>query len=102
MRFWVAHASRDHGLFLTCEIRRVEQLFGKDCFGATPKPASETSALPGEPAQIVSCVRVFRRQRFDIADFHVNFLYAGPFCARAEEPAALSDDACSVERITRD
>jgi len=44
----------------------------------------------------------FRRQRFDIADFDVDFLYTGPFCARAEEPSPLSDDACSVERIARD
>jgi hypothetical protein len=55
-----------------------------------------------ECTQIVGHVWIFRRQRFDIADFDVDFLYAGPFCARAEEPAPLSDDACSVERITRD
>src|SRR5206468_8185948 len=47
-------------------------------------------------------VWIFRRQRFDIADFDVDFLYAGPLCARAEEPAPLSNDACSVESITRD
>jgi hypothetical protein len=55
-----------------------------------------------ERAQIVRHVWIFRRQYFDIADFDVDFLYAGPLCARAEEPAPLSDDACSVERITRD
>src|SRR5262245_23829505 len=55
-----------------------------------------------EYAQIVRDVWMFCRQRFDIADFDVDFLYAGPFCARAEEPAPLSDDACSVERIARD
>src|SRR5947207_6276040 len=53
-------------------------------------------------AEIVGNVWIFRRKRFDIADFDVDFLYAGPFCARAEEPAPLSDDACSVERIARD
>jgi hypothetical protein len=55
-----------------------------------------------ERSQIAGHVRIFRCQRFDIADFDVDFLYAGPFCARAEEPAPLTDDACSVERITRD
>jgi hypothetical protein len=53
-------------------------------------------------AQVVGHVRVFRRQSFDIAYFDVDFLYAGPFCARAEEPAPSSDYACSVERIARD
>jgi hypothetical protein len=42
-----------------------------------------------ERSQIVGHVRIFRRQRFDIADFDVDFLYAQPFCARAEEPAPL-------------
>jgi hypothetical protein len=55
-----------------------------------------------ERSQIVGHVWIFRRQRFDIADFHVDFLYAGPFCARAEKPAPLSDDACSVELIAWD
>ena len=53
-------------------------------------------------AQIVGDIWIFCRQRFDIADFDVDFLYAGPFCARAEKPAPLSDDACSVEGVTRD
>ena len=52
-----------------------------------------------ECTQIVGHVRMFRRQRFDIADFDVDFLYAGPFCARAEEPAPLSHDPRRVERI---
>jgi hypothetical protein len=55
-----------------------------------------------ECTQIVGRVRIFRRQSFDIAGFDVDFFYAGPFCARTEEPAPLSDDACSVKRITRD
>jgi hypothetical protein len=55
-----------------------------------------------ERPQIVGHVWIFHRQSFDIADFHVNFLYTGPFCARAEEPAPLSDDPCGVKRITRD
>ena len=66
-------------------------------------PARETHALPLlECAQIVGNVWIFRSQRFDIADFDVDFLYAGPFCARAEEPAPLSDNPRSVERIARD
>jgi hypothetical protein len=40
-----------------------------------------------ERSQIVGHVWILRRQRFDIADFDVDFLYTGPFCARAEEPA---------------
>jgi hypothetical protein len=40
-----------------------------------------------ERSQIVRHVWIFRRQRFDIADFDVDFLYARLFCARAEEPA---------------
>ena len=46
-------------------------------------------------SQIVSHVWISRRQGVDIAEFDVDFLYPGPFCARA-------DDACSVEHITRD
>src|SRR3954453_18178269 len=69
----------------------------------TRSPARETHALPVlECAEIVGNVWIFRRQRFDIADFDVDFLYSRPFCARAEEPAPLSDHACSVKRITRD
>ena len=68
----------------------------------TRSPARETHALRGKCAQIVGHVRMSRRQCFDIADFDVDFLYAGPFCARAEEPTPLPDDACSVKRITRD
>ena len=68
----------------------------------TRSPARETRALPGECSQLIGDVWILRCERFDIADFDVDFLYAGPFCARAEEPAPLSDDACSVERITRD
>jgi hypothetical protein len=55
-----------------------------------------------ERAKIVGDVRIFRRERFDIADFHVNSFDAWPFGARAEEPAAISNDACSVEGIARD
>ena len=53
-------------------------------------------------AQIGGRAWIFRSERFDIADFHVNAFYAGPFCARAKESAPLSNDACSVERITWD
>src|SRR6266478_55210 len=69
-------------------------------FGASTHSQSLLSLLKG--AEIVGNVWIFRRKRFDIADFDVDFLYAGPFCARAEEPAPLSDDACSVERIAGD
>jgi hypothetical protein len=55
-----------------------------------------------ERPQIVGHVWIFSRQRFDIADFDVNFLYSGPFRARTEEPTPLSYDACSVEGVTRD
>lgn len=55
-----------------------------------------------ECAQIVGHVGILRRQRFDVPDFNVNFLYAGPFCARAEKPAPLADDTCGVERIAWD
>ena len=69
----------------------------------TRSPARKTHALPFlECAQIVGHIRISRRQRFDIGDFDVDFLYAGPFCARAEEPAPLSDNPRSVERIARD
>jgi hypothetical protein len=55
-----------------------------------------------ECAQIVGDVWIFRRERFDIADFNIDFLYAGPFCAPTEEPAPLSDHARSVESIPGD
>jgi hypothetical protein len=49
----------------------------------TRSPARETHALPGKCTQIVGYVWIFRRQRFDVADFDVDFLYARPFCAHA-------------------
>ena len=69
-------------------------------FGASTYSQSVLPLL--KRTQIVGNVWIFRCQRFDVADFHVNSFYAWPFCARTEEPAALSDDACSVECITRD
>jgi hypothetical protein len=45
----------------------------------TRSPARETHALPGKCTQIVGHLRIFRRQRFDIAGFDVDFLSAGPF-----------------------
>jgi hypothetical protein len=45
----------------------------------TRSPARETHALPGKCTQIVGHVRIFGRQRFDIADFDVDFLYAESF-----------------------
>ena len=68
----------------------------------TRSPAREKHTLPRECPQLVGHVQTFRRQLFDIADFDVDFLYAGPFCARTKEPPSFSDDACSVERIIRD
>ena len=57
-----------------------------------------------ERPQIVGHVWIFCCQRFDVTDFYVNSFYAGPFCARAEEPApnAFGDDACSVEGVAGD
>src|ERR1043166_1903143 len=53
-------------------------------------------------AQIGGPLWIFCRPRLNIADLDVDFLYAGPFCAGAEEPTPLSDDACGVKRIARD
>ena len=65
--------------------------------------APQTVSLSAlECTQIDGHIWIFRRQGVDIAQFDIGFLDAGPFCARAEEPSPLSDDACSVERITRD
>ena len=69
-------------------------------FGASTHSQSLLPLLKG--TQIVGNVWILGCERFDIADFHVDFLYAGPFCARAEEPTPLSNDACSVERIAGD
>jgi hypothetical protein len=69
-------------------------------FGASTHSQSVLPLL--KRTQIVGHVRIFRRQRFDITDFDVDLFYTGPFGARTEEPAPLSDDACSVESITRD
>jgi len=40
----------------------------------TRSPARETRALPGSCAQIVGLIRIFRRERFNMADFDVDFL----------------------------
>src|SRR6266404_9767290 len=69
-------------------------------FGASTHSQSLLPLLKG--TQIVGNVWILGCERFDIADFDVDFLYAGPFCARAEEPTPLSNDACSVERIAGD
>src|SRR6266480_3985231 len=53
----------------------------------------------GEGAKIVGNLRIFRRQRIDVANLDVDRLYAGPFGARAEEPAATAYHAGSMERI---
>jgi hypothetical protein len=55
-----------------------------------------------ERPQIVRHVWIFCCERFDVTDFYVNSFYAWPFGARAEEPAAISDDARSVEGVARD
>jgi len=96
-------ASRRNNLLEKVEkLHRVPRV-RKSRARETRSPARETHALPLlECAQIVGNVWIFRSQRFDIADFDVDFLYAGPFCARAEEPAPLSDNPRSVERIARD
>ncbi len=52
-----------------------------------------------EYAQIGSDCGIFRRQRFEIADFHVCRFDTWPFRARTEEPATASGHARSVKRI---
>jgi hypothetical protein len=57
--------------------------------GASPQAAAESCAFGAqhgrsplsslEYAQIVGYIWIFRRERFNIADFDVGFLYAGPF-----------------------
>ena len=42
----------------------------------TRSPARETRALPRKCAQVVGHIWEFPCQRFDIADFDVDFLYA--------------------------
>ena len=69
-------------------------------FGASTHSQSVLPLL--KRMQIVGNVWIFCCQRFDVADCHVNSFYAWPFRARAEEPAPLSNDPCSVERIARD
>jgi hypothetical protein len=55
-----------------------------------------------ECAQIVRRVWISCCESFDVTDFYVNSFYAWPFGARAEEPAASSDDARSVEGVAED
>jgi hypothetical protein len=63
----------------------------------------ETCALPSlKCPQILGHVWIFRRQRFHIADFDVDFFYTRPFCARAKKPPPLSNDTCGVKSVTRD
>jgi hypothetical protein len=57
--------------------------------GASPQAAPESCAFGAqhgqlplsslECAQIVGHIWIFRRERFNIANFDVDFLYAGPF-----------------------
>src|SRR5438094_9576643 len=49
-------------------------------------------------AQIVGNLRIFRHQRIDVANLDINRLYAGPFGARTEEPAAASGHTRGVQR----
>jgi len=79
------------------------------CLLAAPSTATtlnddrgQSPLLPPECPQVVGHIWIFRCQRFDVADLDVDFLHAGPFCARTEEPAPLSNDTCSVQRIPRD
>src|SRR4051812_10862741 len=89
-------------------LEKVEKLHGVPRVQKTSRSRDALARSPRRPlpllecAQIVGHIWIFRCERFDIADFDVDFLYAGPFCARAEEPAPLSYHACSVERIARD
>jgi Family of unknown function (DUF6572) len=45
----------------------------------TRSPARETHALPRKCTQIIGHVWIFRRRRFNIADFDIDSLYAEPF-----------------------
>src|SRR5262245_50006893 len=83
---------------VTRVLRRCPRLTMNLRLWRSAQNQSPLSSLECE--QIIGDIWIFCRQRFDIADFDVDFLYAGPFCARAEKPAPLSDDACNVERIT--
>src|SRR5436190_16841949 len=53
----------------------------------------------GEGAKIIGNLRIFRRQRIDVANLDIDGLYAWPFGARTEEPAVTSDHTRGVERI---
>ncbi len=55
----------------------------------------------GEGAKIVGNLRIFRRQRIDVANLDIDRLYARPFGARTEEPApkAFGDHARCVKCI---
>ena len=53
-----------------------------------------------ECSQIVSDVRIFRGELFDIADFNVYSFDTRPFCARAEKPASAPDNARSVKCVS--
>ena len=55
-----------------------------------------------EGTQIVGHIGVFRGERFYVAEFNVDFLYAGPFGARTEKPPPLPDNPRSVKRIAGD
>jgi hypothetical protein len=71
--------SRRNNLFERCDNLHGLHAFRKVRDRETRSPARETHALPRKCAQIVRHVWIFRRQRFDIADFDVDFLYTWPF-----------------------
>jgi hypothetical protein len=55
-----------------------------------------------ESTQVSGGLRIFCGERIDIANLNISGLDAWPFGARAEEPAAISDDARSVEGVAGD
>jgi hypothetical protein len=63
----------------------------------TRSPARETHALPGKCAQIVGHVWIFRRQRFDIADFDVDFLSSLKIERRTSTVQLRKDSRAGIE-----
>ena len=82
------------------KLSGLPQAAAESCAFGAQHGQSRLSSL--EFAQVVGYVWISRRQRFDVADFDVDFLYAGPFGARTEKPPSSSDDARGVESIARD
>ncbi|PYI84648.1 MAG: hypothetical protein DMF09_07510 [Verrucomicrobia bacterium] len=59
----LASASRDRELFSCATLQIAISVSRKDCFGATPKPAGETRALPVQPLHIIAHTLFQRKPR---------------------------------------